>query len=295
LRGRKATAVRHTLGRIAFEIPDGLPDLSDYSYESRDRKTVLVVQQAGDDDPDDASALLAAARTRYEGTLGPTIIYSDPTTFVRGDGSPVPGAEGEQRDLNDPSKRLRFALVAIADRRGKAVLMYVGPAGPKSLALFRQILGTLSFVSDAGAQPRPPIAFTRRQAARLLFCAPDEWVGPVRLFFCSQIEIRVSIAEPMAKEGDIDLSEVAPADRVRVFDTKTRRIESSDRIGWAGTWHVADGADLKEVTIVHKASIELKGAGVVTLVAKGPASEAEPLRGTWDALDHSLRLDREVK
>ncbi|HZU81930.1 MAG TPA: hypothetical protein VE987_03390 [Polyangiaceae bacterium] len=286
--------MRHALGDVTFEAPDALGDFSDYSYEAPDRSAAVVVQVAGDEQAD-AEGLLANARARFEGIYGPLIVYRSPVTFRRGDGAGVPGVEGEQRDMNHTSRRIRFAIAAVARDRAKAVILYNGPAGPDALDLVRRIVRTVFFVGDALPPRSLPARWRWHQAGAIVLAVPAGWTAPRTLVFRSDAELCVTLAEPAAAEGAIDLETVWPDARPRVASARTERVSSPVMAGWLGEWRLEDAGDRARAIVVRKLSVELAPGLVVTAYGKAPVAAAPALDEAWRTMQGSLRVSGGVR
>jgi hypothetical protein len=265
----------HALGDLTIDVPDDLQDFSDYSYESPGGDAILIVQLA-DGENVDADVLLANGAERYRRMYGPLIIYSQPHTVHLADGVVAPAIEGEQRDMNDRSRRLRFALVAVASDRGKALLIYTAPAAPDAFAFLVDTVKTVRYLGDAAP---PPNAKRRKvQAGHLVFTLPVEWSAPKTLVFRADFELRVTTTEPLAPQGSIDFSHEFPQGRPRILTETLSAVTGRALQGWVGEWLLQD--DHGQRTIVRKTSASA-GSLVITAYEKGPASSQPSLDAAW--------------
>jgi hypothetical protein len=288
--------MRHTLSDVSFEIPDDLQDFSDYSFSARDESAMVRFEIAREEA--DADALLAFARSHYEGAYGPAIIYAQPTTFRRGGGASVPGVEGEQRDpSNEGGERLRYALAAIASPSGRAVAQYNCRSRPNALELFRHVLRTTFILGEPSADlPRTtPRGWERRQANLLIFAIPARWTGPSTLLFRSDIELRITVAEPAVPPGAIDPASLqGPASGFEpprgVAEVRTDSLRDAGYRGWASEWlvgpSVPNGSD---AAIVRKACLVVGDATVLTAYARAATPSAPRLPSVWAAFLASVR------
>jgi hypothetical protein len=267
--------MNHALGDLTIDVPEDLQDFSDYSYESPKGDAILIVQLA-DRENVDADVLLANAAERYRRMYGPLIIYSQPHTVHLADGAAAPAIEGEQRDMNDRSRRLRFALVAVASDRGKALLIYSGPAASDALSFLVDTAKTVRYLGDAAPSSNPK----RRkvQAGHLVFTLPVEWSEPRTLVFRADFELRVTTTEPLAPQGFIDLSHEFPQGSPRILKETLSAVTGRALRGWAGEWLVQD--DQGQRTIVRKTSAGGDSL-VITAYEKGSASSQPSLDAVW--------------
>jgi hypothetical protein len=286
--------VKHTIRNVTFEVPEGLTDFSDYTYESADG-TMAVAVQSADDQPPDAPALVESARVRYVGVFGPLIIYTAPAGLAAGDGSAVAAVEGEQRDANDRSKRSRFAIAAVVSKRTNAVLLYSGPSGADSLKTFARIIGSLHSLGDPPPPRSLPAEWTRHQARQLVLGFPAGWTSPSTLVFRSGIELRVTVAEPLTPEGNIELASEWPGVPLRVLRAKTEPIAEPTKRGWKGRWLVSvEGAKPFEA-VLHKASVSLPAGAVTTVYAKGPNAASDRVQRAADTVEATVQASEGLR
>ena len=276
---------RHTLGDVTFELPDDV-ESSEYFYELPPQAALTLA--SADDEPGDAQALLEMGRSHLDAFGAPLLR----ATFVRGDGSSVPGFAG-QKPFLDPQLQ-QFALAAIASPRAKAVAMYMGPAGPDALRLFQQVMANAFVVGEAGTEARSvPPGWTRRQAGRILLALPREWKDPKALTFGfgSGAEIKITLTEPLAPEGVIDLSSDRAIDRPETVERVATEIVMAPGIaGWTGEWRLS-GGNLKpgEEKTVHKMSATVGGKTTFTAHGRAERKYAARLEKAWAMLQCSLR------
>ena len=280
--------MKHTLRNVAFDVADAMNDFSNYSYASPNEADIVVVHLATAEALD-AESLLAQALERYRGAYGPTVIYSSPVRFKRGNGASVPGVEGERHDANDSSKRLRFAIGAIAGAQGKAVVLYEGTARPGSLQFIHGIFRTVFLLGEPSASIATPPHWARQQASCLWLAVPEGWTVPSMLLFQSDVELRVTVDEPLAPEGTIDLDYEIPNSHSRVLNTRTETVAAPGH-GWAGEWRIGVDADPAKEMLIRKMSVTLAHGSALNVYAKGPASSSAHLEAVWRTFRSTLAL-----
>jgi hypothetical protein len=281
--------MKHTLRDVTFEVPDDLPDFSEYTYRSPDGDETLAVQPEGPY-AGDANALLDKARANYEGTLGSAIIYSSPKTFYRAGKARCPAVEGERRD--PLVGRVRFALFAVASAGGSAVVSYTRPSRPLALQLLEQVIPRIFVLGEPRAENRPiPKGWTRRQADALLFALPGDWTGPQSLVFRSALELRIRFTEPAVPAGTIDLSRERDREAPETATTvQIERVAGPGLYGWTGEWQLSGGKRAPgDMTILRKMSVTVSGRGVVTAYGKTTNVTADRLQQAWAQVRQSLR------
>jgi len=285
--------MRHTLGNITFEVEDELTDCSNYIHESSDGSAEITFGfdpvHAGSAD---AAAVLARAHEHFQGSMGPHLIYSKEATFTRGNGSSVPGVEGEYPEglLGD---RFRYALMALTPPHKKVTILYLATSRPDALRLFRQVLAHTFLLGEPTSESRPvPTDWARRQANCLLFATPRNWTAPQYLVFrTTGIDLEVLLTEPFVPEGTIDLLPyLKPDGHEVVTKLKTRPVVAAGVSGWTGDWSIAGGARAPgDETRVRKLSVRFTNGTTFSAYARCENISLSRLDHVWDTLTQTMR------
>ncbi len=275
--------MQYELGSFTFSIPDLWRDDTTYAYRSADSRATILVESTVSSQTD--MEILALATDHYVSVWGPLVIYKNAITLPRG-AAVVPTVEGEQKALTGP-ERNRFALAAFATGRQAAVLTFLMSSATPFLPLLRRIVGGIELPGERGRDTAAGMA--RYRAAFLSLPIPLDWVPPLELSFLDPrfdgVELRVSIAEPLATRGTITLAKEAPGP-TRTLSEETDVIAFADAEGWTGQW-VLEGRDAARI-LVRKASVRATRGSALTLHGHAPERLAANLDAGWKSIMTSL-------
>src|SRR4029077_8247572 len=125
----------------------------------------------------------------------------------------------------------------------RALFTFSVPSGPNFLTFVRRVIESMTVVGP-GADPAPtPPEMKRAQANFVRFTVPAGWQPPDTLAFLhpdsDRVALRVTLGEPPAREGTLDLAKEVPG-RTRIVTQRSAPASAMapGARGWDGEWLV---------------------------------------------------------
>jgi hypothetical protein len=285
--------VNYNLGPVLFILPEPWRDDSTYQFLSPDKAAMILVEIAGPDDPADAESILAAALETHAATYESSIIYTKRFSPKPIAGMTIAAAEGERKVTDGSRGTDRFAFAAVEAGPKRALFTFSVPSRPNFMTFVRHVIESMT-IDGPGADPAPPPPEMKRAQANFVrFAIPADWVAPDTLAFLhadsDRVALRVTIGEPPAAEGALDLAREIPG-RVRIVTQSSAQAGAAlpGARGWDAEWLVERLGPQPARVVVRKAVLEL-GRSTVTLYGQAPEPLGPSLAAGWASLRSTAR------